>query len=109
MELSGSARKQVWMSPASSTAFFRSCSGPSLRARVRSQQPPRRATLFTGAQRRRLRYGFARSGSSMQVLITASHPSPQVRLRAIGLLCRSVGAANRFPGTIQVQNSLDFP
>jgi len=27
--------------------------------------------------------------------------STAVRLRAIGLLCRSVGAANRFPGTIQ--------
>jgi hypothetical protein len=29
--------------------------------------------------------------------------STAVRLRAIGLLCRSVGAANRFPGTIQVR------
>jgi hypothetical protein len=33
--------------------------------------------------------------------------STAVRLRAIGLLCRSVGAANRFPGTIQVRWATD--
>ena len=77
-------RKRIWMSPASSTAFFRLCSEPSPRARVRSlqppldpahvnvlttaphpsPQPPLRATLFTDAQQLRPLYDFARSGSS---------------------------------------------